>query len=85
MPGQGTDAPTTATRHTLRSSPRVSGNPLCPPSCSTAFRESLPLIDSFEASALADMEPSSGEIIWSTLFLSDVANAILGMNSDSTT
>ena len=43
------------------------------------------MIDSPEASALADMEPSSGEIIWSTLFLSDVADAILGMNSDSTT
>ena len=38
-----------------------------------------------EPSPLADMESSPGEIIWSTLFPSEVASAILGMDSDSTT
>ena len=38
-----------------------------------------------EPSPLTDMESSPGEIIWSTLFPSEVAGAILGMDSDSTT
>lgn len=32
-----------------------------------------------EPSALAELEPSQGEIIWSTLFPSEVADAILGL------
>lgn len=35
-----------------------------------------------EPSPLAEMEPSSGEIIWSTLFPSEVASAILELDSD---
>lgn len=37
-----------------------------------------------EPSPLADMEPSPGEIIWSTLFPSEVASAILELDTDST-
>lgn len=35
-----------------------------------------------EPSPLAEMEPASGEIIWSTLFPSEVAGAILDLDSD---
>ena len=35
-----------------------------------------------EPSPLAEMNPDSGEIIWSTLFPSEVANAILDLDLD---
>ncbi len=35
-----------------------------------------------EPSPLADMEPSEGEIIWSTLFPSEIASAILDLDED---
>ena len=35
-----------------------------------------------EPSPLAEMNPGSGEIIWSTLFPSEVANAILDLDGD---
>ncbi|WP_116204998.1 hypothetical protein [Amycolatopsis circi] len=37
-----------------------------------------------EPSPLAEMEPSPGEVIWSTLFPSEVASAILELNPDAT-
>lgn len=37
-----------------------------------------------EPSPIADMKPSPGEIIWSTLFPSEVASAILELDADST-
>jgi hypothetical protein len=36
-----------------------------------------------EPSPLADMEPSPGEIIWSTLFPSEIGSAILELDADS--
>ncbi len=35
-----------------------------------------------EPSPLAEMDPGSGEIIWSTLFPSEVANEILDLDGD---
>jgi hypothetical protein len=35
-----------------------------------------------EPSPLAEMKPGSGEIIWSTLFPSQVADAILDLDAD---
>jgi hypothetical protein len=36
-----------------------------------------------EPSPLAEMNPGSGEIIWSTLFPSELANAILDLDADN--
>ena len=35
-----------------------------------------------EPSPIAEMEPATGEIIWSTPFPSEIANAILGLDAE---